>query len=63
MSVNACAGKHSNTLLGKWSPTAVVRFLSTQLAELDPQLLALITQHPTGPARFAKPGVGPFDFA
>jgi len=38
---------------------ARVRFLSTQLAELDPQLLELIRQHPAGPALLAEPGVGP----
>ena len=36
-----------------------VRFLSTQLAELDPQLLELIKQHPAGPTLLAEPGVGP----
>jgi len=41
------------------SIAARVRFLSTQLAELDPQLLTLIKQHPAGPALLAEPGVGP----
>lgn len=38
------------------SVAARVRFLSTQLTELDPQLLTLIKQHP---ALLAEPGVGP----
>lgn len=41
------------------SIAARVRFLSTQLAELDPQLLELIKQHPAGLALLAEPGVGP----
>jgi transposase len=41
------------------SVAARVRFLSAQLAELDPQLLTLIKQHPAGPALLAEPGVGP----
>lgn len=36
-----------------------IRFLSAQLAELDPQLLALIKQHPAGSALLAEAGVGP----
>ena len=36
-----------------------IRFLSAQLAELDPQLLELIKQHPAGPTLLAEPGVGP----
>jgi transposase len=41
------------------SVAARVRFLSMQVAELDPQLLALIAQHPAGPALLAETGVGP----
>jgi transposase len=41
------------------SIAARIRFLSAQLAELDPQLLALIKQHPAGPSLLAEPGVGP----
>ena len=41
------------------SITARVRFLSAQLAELDPQLLELIKQHPAGPTLLDEPGVGP----
>ena len=36
-----------------------IRFLSLQLAELDPELLELIKQHPAGPAILAEAGVGP----
>jgi transposase len=41
------------------SIAARVRFLSIQLAELDPQLLALIKQYAAGPALLAEPGAGP----
>ncbi len=41
------------------SIAARVRFLSTQLAELDPQLLELIKQHPAGPVLLTEHGVGP----
>jgi transposase len=41
------------------SVAARVRFLSSQLADLDPQLLSLIKQHPAGPTLLAEPGVGP----
>lgn len=41
------------------SIAARIRFLSQQLAELDPQLLDLIKQHPAGPALLAEAGVGP----
>jgi len=36
-----------------------IRFLPQQIAELDPQLLDLIKQHPAGPALLAEAGVGP----
>ncbi len=41
------------------SVAARVRFLSAQLAELDPQMLELIKQHPAGPTLLAEAGVGP----
>jgi transposase len=41
------------------SIAARVRFMSTQLTELDPQLLTLIKQHPAGPALLTETGVGP----
>ncbi|WP_328526844.1 IS110 family transposase [Kribbella sp. NBC_00359] len=41
------------------SISARIRFLSAQLAELDPQLLDLLKQHPAGPALLAEAGVGP----
>ena len=41
------------------SITARIRFLSAQLAELDPQLLELIKLHPAGPALLTQAGVGP----
>jgi transposase len=41
------------------SITARIRFLSAQLAELDPELVKLVTQHPAGPTLLAEAGVGP----
>jgi len=41
------------------SITARIRFLFDQAAELDPELLALIKEHPAGPALLTEPGVGP----
>jgi transposase len=41
------------------SIAARVRFLSAQLAQLDPQLLELVTEHPAGPTLLAEAGVGP----
>ena len=41
------------------SITARIRFVSAQLAELDPQLLELIKLHPAGPALLTQAGVGP----
>ncbi len=38
---------------------ARIRFLMTQAAELDVELLVLVPQHPAGPALLAEPGVGP----
>ena len=50
---------HRLSVLILQSVTARVRFLSGQLAGLDPQLLELIKQHPAGPALLAETGVGP----
>jgi transposase len=47
------------SLFSLQSVAARVRFLSAQLAELDPQLLELIKQHPAGPALLVETGVGP----
>jgi len=41
------------------SIAARIRFLVTQTAELDPELLRLVKAHPAGPALLAEPGVGP----
>jgi transposase len=38
---------------------ARIRFLSAQVAQLDPELLNLLQQHPAGPALLADAGVGP----
>jgi transposase len=51
--------EHRLSLFSLRSIAARVRFLSAQLAELDPQLLDLIKQHPAGPALLAEAGVGP----
>ncbi len=51
--------EHRLSVFSLQSIAARVRFLSAQLAELDPQLMALIKQHPAGPALLAAPGVGP----
>jgi len=51
--------EHRLSVLTLQSIAARIRFLSAQLAELDPQLLELITQHPAGPALLAQAGVGP----
>ncbi len=51
--------EHRLSVFSLQSTAARVRFLSTQLAELDPQLLELVKQHPAGPALLTEPGVGP----
>jgi transposase len=51
--------EHRLSVFTMQSIAARTRFLSVQLAELDPQLLALIKQHPAGPALLAEAGVGP----
>lgn len=47
------------TVLTLRSIAARIRFLHDQTAELDPELLSLVTQHPAGPVLLAEPGVGP----
>jgi transposase len=51
--------EHRLSVFSLQSIAARIRFLSAQLAELDPQLLDLIKQHPAGPALLAEAGVGP----
>ncbi len=51
--------EHRITVFTMQSITARIRFLFAQTAELDPQLLALVKQHPAGPTLLAEPGVGP----
>jgi len=51
--------EHHITTLTLQSITARIRFLTAQLAELDPELAQLVRQHPAGPALLAEPGVGP----
>ncbi|GAA1229448.1 hypothetical protein [Pseudonocardia alaniniphila] len=41
------------------SIAARVRFLQRQTAELDPELMELVAEHPAGPTLLAEPGVGP----
>ena len=50
---------HRVTILTLRSIAARIRFLTSQITELDPELLALVRQHPAGPALLAQPGVGP----
>ena len=51
--------EHRLSVLTLQSIAARVRFLSAQLAQLDPQLLELVTEHPAGPALLGEAGVGP----
>ena len=51
--------EHRATIMTLRSITARIRFLTQQTDELDPELAALITQHPAGPVLLAEPGVGP----
>jgi hypothetical protein len=51
--------EHRITVLTLRCIAARVRFLVNQTDELDPVRLALVTQHPAGPALPAEPGVGP----
>ena len=51
--------EHRVTVLTLRSITARIHFLFAQTAQLDPELLALVRQHPAGPALLAEPGVGP----
>ena len=55
----ACEVQHRTTVLALRSVAARIRFLSGQVAELDPQIAELLAQHPAGPALLAQPGVGP----
>jgi transposase len=57
--VPAAPVEHRLSVFSLQSIAARVRFLSAQLAELDPQLLELIKQHPAGPALLRQAGVGP----
>ena len=56
---SAAPVEHRLSVFSLQSITARVRFLTAQLADLDPQLLELIKQHPAGPALLAETGVGP----
>jgi transposase len=51
--------EHRITVLALRSIAARIRFLSAQVAELDPELTALLKAHPAGPALLSEPGVGP----
>ncbi|MEC5193557.1 MULTISPECIES: IS110 family transposase [unclassified Arthrobacter] len=55
----AATVEHRITVLTLQSITARIRFLTGQLADIDPELARLIQQHPAGPALLAEPGVGP----
>jgi transposase len=51
--------EHRVTVMTLQSIAARIRFLTAQIAKLDPELLALVKQHQAGPALLAEPGVGP----
>ena len=51
--------EHRVTVLTLRSIATRIRFLCSQVGELDPELLTLVKQHPAGPALLAEPGVGP----
>ena len=51
--------EHRVTIRTLRSIAARIRFLSAQTAELDVELVALVPQHPAGPALLAEAGVGP----
>ncbi|WP_373460166.1 transposase [Arthrobacter globiformis] len=55
----AATVEHRITVLTLQSITARIRFLGSQLADIDPELARLIQEHPAGPALLAEPGVGP----
>ncbi|WP_196775206.1 transposase [Rhodococcus opacus] len=57
--VESATIEHRITVLTLQSITTRIRFLTRQLAELDPELFRLLRQHPAGPALLAQPGVGP----
>jgi transposase len=54
----AATVEHRITMLTSRSITARLRFLTGQLADIDPDLARLIQAHPAGPALLAEPGVG-----
>lgn len=51
--------EHRVTIRTLRSIAARIRFLSTQAAEFDVELLTLVPLHPAGPTLLAEPGVGP----
>ena len=55
----AATVEHRVTVLTLQSITARIRFLTGQLADIDPELARLIQEHPAGRALLAEPGVGP----
>ncbi len=55
----AASVEHRVTVSTLRAIAARIRFLSTQISELDPELVSLVNAHPAGPALFAEPGVGP----
>lgn len=51
--------EHRVTVFTMQSIAARIRFLFEQTSQLEPELLALVHQHPAGPTLLAEPGVGP----
>jgi hypothetical protein len=56
---SAAAVDRRITTLTLQPTTARIRFLTGQLADIDPELARLIHAHPAGPALLAESGVGP----
>src|SRR5215211_3494711 len=51
--------EHRVTVTTLQAIAARIRFLSAQVSDLDPELIALVNAHPAGPALLAEAGVGP----
>lgn len=51
--------EHRVTVLTLQSIAARIQFLTTQVGELEPELIKLLRNHPAGPVLLGEPGVGP----
>jgi transposase len=59
VSPDSAGVEHRITVLTLRGIATRIRFLSSQISELDPELMSLVKAHPAGPALLAEPGVGP----